>query len=157
QEVSAGGRVQGLQARLAALRGLADESRSVRPDDGGYRCDQLGRDLSLPRDWFRAEVRRLPEGLRRVEGRQGRRGRGLKTQAASSSRRSEAYAEVTRYRATLHGAAPALQRSFVGQRAGGAWHRPSVDVLCDHQHDPGAPIRAEGRRKIYSDRNWPGR
>ena len=52
-------------------------------------------ELSLPRYRFGAEVRRLPEGLRRVEGQQGRRGRGAEAQAARAGRRPEAYAEGT--------------------------------------------------------------
>jgi 5S rRNA maturation endonuclease (ribonuclease M5) len=74
EAVSSGRRVQGLQAHLAALCGLADESRSLRPDDRRYRRQiKDGRHrVPLPRDRFSAEVRRLPEGLRRVEGQQGR-------------------------------------------------------------------------------------
>ena len=51
------------------------------------------REVPLPRDRFGAEVRRLPEGLRRGERQQGRRRRGAQAQAAGAGARPEANAE----------------------------------------------------------------
>ena len=58
-------------------------------------ANTAARPLSLPRDRVGAEVRRLPEGLRGVEGQQGRRRRGAQAQAAGAGRGPEAHAEGT--------------------------------------------------------------
>ena len=41
-------------------------------------------------------------------------------------------------RAALHPAAAALHRGHAGQGAGGARHRPALDLRADHRDDPGA-------------------
>ncbi len=88
QAVSERRRVQGLQADLAALRGLANQARRLRPDHGRHRREVRRRHFLVPRDRFRAEVRRFPQGLRGIEGRQGRRRRRTETQAAAARSRA---------------------------------------------------------------------
>ena len=85
-----GRRVQGLQADLAALRGVADDARCVRPDHDRHRRQVRRRNFLVPRDRLRAEVRRLPESLRRSQGRQGRGRRRTEAQAAAARSRPEA-------------------------------------------------------------------
>src|ERR1035441_334310 len=59
----------------------------------------------LPGYWFCAQVRRLPQGVRRIEGCQGRRGRGAKAQAAGADRRPKAHPEGGRCRTAQIGRA----------------------------------------------------
>ena len=69
------------------------------------------------------EEKRLPRARRR------RRRRGARARA----------------RRPLDVAAGALHRGDAGARAGGARHRPSVDLRGDHGHDPRPRLRAQGR------------
>ena len=81
QAISERRRVQGLQADLAALRGFADHARRLRPDHRGHRRQVRRRDFLVPRDRFGAQVRRLPESLRRSR----RMARTRKTRSSSTS------------------------------------------------------------------------
>ena len=145
---------QGLQAHLAALCRLADESRqsSTRPPWTSMPKPRRASDqrYSLPRHRIGPEVRRLPQGLRGVEGQQGRGRRGAEAQAAAAGRGPEADAEGLEARAALHRAAAALQRGVAGEGAGRARHRPPFHLRGHHQHHPGAAVRAEDRRASSS-------
>ena len=61
-------------------------------------------------------------------------------------RRKGAGAGEAATRGALHPAAAALQRSLAGQGAGGARHRPPVNLRIHHQHHPGPRIRGQARR-----------
>ena len=115
------------------------------------------RRVLVPRDRVGDEVRRLPQGLRRIEGRQGRRRRGTEAQTASARSRAEAHAEGAEAGAAFHRAASALQRSLAGQGTRRTRNRASINLFGDSEHDPGAPVRAEGRRQILAHGNWSGR
>ena len=64
------------------------------------------------------QVRRLPQGLRRRQGSEGRGRRGAEAQAAGRRRRRDAEIPGHQARAALHRAAAAFQRGHAGQRAG---------------------------------------
>ena len=81
QAVSERRRVQGLQADLAALCGVADDARRLRPDHGRHRRQSRRRNFLVPRDRIGAQVRRLPESLRRSR----RTPRTRKTKSSSTS------------------------------------------------------------------------
>ena len=87
--------------------------------------------LLVPRDRIGAEVRRLPQGLRRIERRQGRRRRRAEAQAARARSRTEADAQGTEAGAAFHRTSAALQRSVAGERARRARHWPSFHLRGD--------------------------
>ena len=84
------------------------------------------RDIYVPRHRQRAEVQRLPGGIRRGQGPEGRRGRGTEESAAAGDARRGAALQVDRSGAAFHRAAAALHRSDAGERAGS---RTAWDVL----------------------------
>ena len=112
--------------------------------------------------WFRVTGSVLKfdgflQSLRRIERRQGRRRRGTEAQAARARGRTETHAQGTEAGAAFHRASAALQRSFAGEGTRRTRHRPPVHLRRDSHHHSGAAVRAEGRRKVFSDRDWPGR
>ena len=75
--------VQALQTHLAALRCFADDACGLRPDHRRHR--RQGRpELRFPRYRLGAEIRRLSQGLRGGEGKEGRRRRVALEQASGA-------------------------------------------------------------------------
>ena len=84
-------RDEAVPADLDAVRGFADDAGGFRPDHDrslGHRQGQ-GR-VSVPRYRLGAQVRRLPQGLRRGQGPEGRGRRGAEAQAAGGGRGRDA-------------------------------------------------------------------
>ena len=150
-------RAEAVPADLDAFRGVADDAGGVRSDhDRRHRQGVGRRRVHLPRHRIGAEVRRLPAGLRRRQGPEGRRRRGAEAQAAAGGGGREA--EVPRHQAgaALHRAAAALQRSHAGEEAGSRRRGPAVHLRLDSLDHSGTRVRHQGRRQVQADRAGDG-
>ncbi len=58
-----------------------------------------------------------------------------------------------RRRAAFHRAAAALHRSLAGQGAGGARHRPALDLRHHHLDAAGPRVRGDGQPALHADRH----
>jgi hypothetical protein len=110
--------------------------------------------LYLPRHRQRAEVRRLPEGLRRRQGSEGRRRRRAQAQAARRHRRRDAEVQVDFARAAFHRTAAALQRSHAGQETRSRRRGPAVHLRFHSFHHSGPRVRQKGRRQVRRLPSW---
>ncbi len=139
----------------AALR--ADlEADAGEPDGvGGPRPDRRRHRLSrppghAPRHRLGHRLRRLPQALPRGSRRRRprRRGPGRRQGAPRPEGGRSAGAVEGAGRAALHPATAALHRSEPGKAAGGARHRPAVD-LCQHYLGAAGPqVRAPGEQAV---------
>ena len=87
----------------------------------------------------------LPAGVRGVVGRRERRGRGRRAPPAEPGQGPAADRRGAGRGRPPHLAAGPLHRGVAGQGAGGAGHRPPLDVRVDHADDPGPRLRGEAR------------
>ncbi len=123
---------EALRADLAAICGVADDAGGVRSDDDRCRCQGQGRrGLHFPRYRQRGEIQRLPAGLQRRQGREGRGRRRREEQAAGGDAGRGAEVQGDSAGAAFHGAASALHGSHAGEGTGSRWRGAAFDLCVD--------------------------
>ena len=142
-----GRRVQALRADLAAHDRLADDRRGRQLDVGAHPGDvdrparsadfgATGKTITDP-GFLRAYVESSDDEDAEAEDAERRLPTLAKGQPLT--------ADALRAAGPHHPAAGPLHRGVPGQGAGGAGHRPAVDVRVDHADHPGPRVRLQAR------------